>query len=204
MCEFSERLLHRDKDEEYEGGYCSSLMSLLTSVPVERRVVDEENLPFEEGTLEAVLSSMSLHWVNDLPGTLVQIRKALKPDAPLIAAMIGGDSLYELRTSLQLAELEREGGISPRVSPMTDVRDISALLGRTGYALTTIDIDEVVINYPSMFELMDDLKAMGDSNAVLTRRHNLHRDTLLAASSIYKGEYGYQHYLRLICRISRQ
>lgn len=87
-------------------------------VEVERRVVDEENLPFEENSLDAVVSSLSLNWVNDLPGALIQIKNSLKPDGVFIGAMFGGDTLFELRTSLQLAEVERESGISPRVSPM--------------------------------------------------------------------------------------
>jgi NADH dehydrogenase [ubiquinone] 1 alpha subcomplex assembly factor 5 len=87
-------------------------------VDVERLVVDEEHLPFEENSLDAVVSSLSLNWVNDLPGTLIQIKNSLKPDGVFIGAMFGGDTLFELRTSLQLAEVEREGGISPRISPM--------------------------------------------------------------------------------------
>lgn len=100
-----EKSLARDVDVPYE-------------VEVERRVVDEELLPFEENSLEAVVSSLSLNWVNDLPGALIQIRNSLKPDGVFIGAMFGGDTLFELRTSLQLAEVERESGISPRISPM--------------------------------------------------------------------------------------
>lgn len=100
-----ENALNRDKDIPYE-------------VEVERRVVDEENLPFAENSLDAVVSSLSLNWVNDLPGALIQIKNSLKPDGVFIGAMFGGDTLFELRTSLQLAEVERESGISPRISPM--------------------------------------------------------------------------------------
>jgi NADH dehydrogenase [ubiquinone] 1 alpha subcomplex assembly factor 5 len=102
---FVEKALYRDKDIPYE-------------VEVERRIVDEENLPFAENSLDAVVSSLSLNWVNDLPGTLIQIKNSLKPDGVFIGAMFGGDTLFELRTSLQLAEVERESGISPRISPM--------------------------------------------------------------------------------------
>ncbi|CEG68798.1 Putative S-adenosyl-L-methionine-dependent methyltransferase [Rhizopus microsporus] len=177
MCDMSEKALFRDKDVVYE-------------VPVERLQVDEENLPFPENSLEAVVSSLSLNWVNDLPGTLIQIKNSLKPDGVFIGAMFGGDTLFELRTSLQLAELERQNGISPRVSPMTDSSDMSRLLTRTGFALTTVDVDEIQVNYPSAFELMEDLKAMGESNAVASRQHVLTRDTLIAAAPIYKELHG--------------
>ncbi|KAM3579419.1 hypothetical protein VKS41_008277 [Umbelopsis sp. WA50703] len=151
-----EQALNRDKDIQYD-------------VEVERKVVDEELLPFEENSLEAVVSSLSMHWVNDLPGALIQIRRSLKPDGVFVGAMFGGDTLFELRTSLQLAELEREGGISPRVSPLTDSKDMSNLLTRAGFTLTTVDVDEIQVNYPSAIELMQDLRSMGESNAVINR-----------------------------------
>ncbi|CAG8492288.1 5231_t:CDS:10 [Ambispora gerdemannii] len=175
MCDMSDVALNRHADQEYE-------------VEIERKVVDEELLPFEENSLEAVVSNLSLHWVNDLPGTFIQIRRSLKPDGVFIAALFGGETLFE--TSLQLAESEREGGISPRVSPMTDVRDLGSLLSRADFTLTTIDIDEIVVNYPSAFELMLDLRAMGESNAVINRRPFLKRDTLIASAAIYKEMYG--------------
>ncbi|KAI8640300.1 S-adenosyl-L-methionine-dependent methyltransferase, partial [Parasitella parasitica] len=177
MCDISEKSLNRDVEVPYD-------------VHVERRVVDEENLPFAENSLDAVVSSLSLNWVNDLPGTLIQIKNSLKPDGVFIGAMFGGDTLFELRTSLQLAEVERESGISPRISPMADSSDMSRILTRAGFTLTTVDVDEVQVNYPSAFELMQDLRAMGESNAVLTRRPFLKRDTLLAAASIYKELHG--------------
>ncbi|KAH8555674.1 S-adenosyl-L-methionine-dependent methyltransferase [Umbelopsis sp. PMI_123] len=177
MCDMAEKALNRDKDVKYD-------------VDVERMVVDEELLPFEENSLEAVVSSLSMHWINDLPGALIQIRKALKPDGVFVGAMFGGDTLFELRTSLQLAELEREGGISPRVSPLTDSKDMSNLLTRAGFTLTTVDVDELQVNYPSAIELMQDLRAMGESNAVLNRRTMIKRDTLLAATAIYKELHG--------------
>ncbi|KAF9957390.1 hypothetical protein BGZ65_002096 [Modicella reniformis] len=171
MCDMSETMLNRDKDVEYE----------------ERHVVDEEHLPFEENSLECVVSSLSMHWINDLPGTMIQIQRSLKPDGVFIAGLFGGDTLYELRTSLQLAELDREGGISPRISPMADSRDLGGLLSRAGFTLTTVDVDELTIHYPSAIELMEDLRAMGESNAVINRRGFLKRDTLMAAAAIYKG-----------------
>jgi len=137
-------------------------------------------------------SSMAWHQTDKMAGVLVQINQALKPDGVFLGALLGGDTLFELRTSLQLAEVDREGGISPHVSPMTDSRDMSNLLGRAGFTLLTVDVDEVKVNYPSMWELMDDLRDMGESNAVIGRRHFIHRDTLTAASAIYKTLHGNQ------------
>ncbi|KAH7103058.1 S-adenosyl-L-methionine-dependent methyltransferase [Auriculariales sp. MPI-PUGE-AT-0066] len=179
MLDSSGHSLKRDHDEEFE-------------VSVERIHADEEQLLSIVGpeTQEAIVSCLSLHWVNDLPGLFIQARQALKPDGMFLGAMFGGETLFELRTALQLAEVEREGGISPHVSPMTDTRDVSNLLGRAGFTLLTVDIDEVRVTYPSMWELVDDLRDMGEANAVVGRRGILRRDTLLAASSIYSALHG--------------
>ncbi|PWO01004.1 S-adenosyl-L-methionine-dependent methyltransferase [Tilletiopsis washingtonensis] len=179
MCDPSREALHRDEHLDADGKF-----------EIERRIVDEENLPFEENSLDCIVSIGALHWTNDLPGALVQIQRALKPDGVFIGALHGGDTLFELRTSLQLAEQEREGGISPRISPMTDTRDMSNLLSRAGFAIPTVDTDEVEIQYPSIFELMHDLRDMGESNAVINRRGTLQRDTLIAASAIYQAMHG--------------
>ncbi|KAI8799558.1 S-adenosyl-L-methionine-dependent methyltransferase [Cladochytrium replicatum] len=178
MLDSSEKILNRDAE-------------LSTKVPVTRVLGDEESLleHFPESSFDAVLSNMSLHWVNDLPGALIQARKVLKPDCAFIGAILGNDTLYELRTSLQLAETERKGGIAAHVSPMTDVRDMASLLQRAGFTLTTVDVDEIVISYPSMFELLEDLQQMGENNAILNRAP-LSRDVLLSAASIYKAVYG--------------
>ncbi|EIN10944.1 S-adenosyl-L-methionine-dependent methyltransferase [Punctularia strigosozonata HHB-11173 SS5] len=179
MLDSSSKSLRRDDDSEFDA-------------EVERIHGDEERLleVIPRNSQEAVVSCLSLHWVNDLPGVLVQIKEALKPDGVFLGAMLGGDTLYELRTSLQLAEVEREGGISPHVSPMTDTKDMTNLLGRAGFNLLTVDVDELKVNYPSMWELMDDLRDMGESNAITNRRHFIHRDTIAAASAIYKEMYG--------------
>ncbi|KAK7470257.1 hypothetical protein VKT23_001691 [Stygiomarasmius scandens] len=179
MIDSSAKTLHRDPDSEFE-------------VHVERVHADEENLLqfLESNSQEAIVSCLSLHWINDLPGILVQIREALKPDGLFLGAMFGGETLFELRTSLQLAEIDREGGISPHISPMTETQDVSNLLGRAGFTLLTVDVDEVKVAYPSMWELMDDLRDMGESNAILGRRQFIHRDTLAAASAIYKELHG--------------
>jgi NADH dehydrogenase [ubiquinone] 1 alpha subcomplex assembly factor 5 len=115
-------------------------------------------LQFDPNSLDLVISSLSLHWVNDLPKAFKQILRSLKEDGVLLAAVFGGDTLYELRSSLQLAELERRGGLSPHISPFTEVTDIGNLLTRAGFTMLTIDTDEIVVNYPTLFELMWDLK----------------------------------------------
>lgn len=134
---------------------------------------------------------MSLHWINDLPGLLRQVNRILKPDAPFIAAMLGGDTLFELRTSLQLAEMERRGGMSVHMSPLADVRDVGGLLQGAGFKLLTVDVDDIVVEYPDAFALMNDLQAMGESNAVQGREMGpIQRDVLAAADAIYKELHG--------------
>lgn len=148
---------------------------------------DEEALPFADGSLDLVLSVLSLHWVNDLPGSLLQTARVLKPDGLFLAAMIGGESLTELREALLRAELEVEGGVSPRVSPLADVRDIGALLQRAGFALPVVDIDSLSVTYPSALALMRDLRGMGESGADRNRRRGLtRRETLLRAAALYE------------------
>jgi len=142
------------------------------NVKVRREIVDEEFLPFEPASLDLVTSSLSMHWVNDLPGAFRQIINCLKNDGVFIGAVFGGDTLYELRSSLQLAELERHGGIAPHISPFTEIRDIGSLLTRAGFTMLTVDTDEIVVRYPSMFELMWDLKGMGENNAAYNRCRN--------------------------------
>lgn len=152
---------------------------------------DQETLPYEANTFDAVLSSLSLHWVNDLPSLLSQVNNVLKPDSPFIAAMFGGDTLFELRTSLQLADTERRGGVSPHVSPLADVRDMGGLLQKAGFKLLTIDIDDIVVDFPDTFALMQDLQAMGESNAILGREAGpIKRDILLANEAIYRELHG--------------
>jgi NADH dehydrogenase [ubiquinone] 1 alpha subcomplex assembly factor 5 len=150
-----------------------------------------ETIPYQPNTFDAVLSSLSMHWINDLPSVLAQINSILKTDSPFIGVMLGGDSLYELRTSLQLAELDRRGGVSTHTSPLADVRDIGGLLQHAGFKLLTVDIDDIVIDYPDSFALMQDLQAMGEANAVLGREASgIRRDVLAATNSIYKELHG--------------
>ncbi|KAM4750222.1 LOW QUALITY PROTEIN: arginine-hydroxylase NDUFAF5, mitochondrial [Anableps anableps] len=161
-----------------------------TAVPTQCVLADEEFLPFRENTFDLVLSSLSLHWINDLPGALRQIHQVLKPDGVFIGAMVGGETLYELRCSLQLAETEREGGFSPHVSPYTAVTDLGNLLGQAGFNMLTVDIDDVLVHYPGIMEVMTDLQGMGESNCAWNRRSMLHRDTMLAAAAVYREMYG--------------
>lgn len=161
-----------------------------SEIPTQCILADEEFLPFKENTFDLVVSSMSLHWINDLPGALRQIHQVLKPDGVFIGAMVGGETLYELRCSLQLAETEREGGFSPHVSPYTAVTDLGNLLGQAGFSMLTVDIDEVQVHYPGIMEVMKDLQGMGESNCAWNRRSMLHRDTILAAAAVYKEMYG--------------
>jgi len=179
--ESSEALLYRDAELPFNNDLQLTRHVLRT----------DETLPFDPESFDMVLSSMSLHWINDLPGVLAQINNVLKPDCPFIGAMVGGDSLFELRTSLQLAEQERRGGISPHVSPLADVRDMGGLLTKAGFTMLTVDVDDIIIEYPDMFALMEDLQAMGESNAVLGREMGpISRDVLLAADAIYRELHG--------------
>ncbi len=153
-------------------------------------VADEEALPFGDATFDLVVSALALQNVNDLPGTLVQIRRALKPDGLLLAALIGGETLTELRQSFAAAESEIEGGISPRVAPFADVRDLGALLQRTGFALPVTDADRITVRYDSAFALMQDLRRMGATNALIERRRTpLRRATLLRMAEIYAERF---------------
>jgi SAM-dependent methyltransferase len=152
---------------------------------------DEEALPFRAQSLDLVVSALALQLVNDLPGTLLQIRQALKPDGLLLAAVLGGESLRELRTAFFLAEEEVEGGASPRVAPFADVRQLGALLLRAGFALPVADTTTVTVTYPDALTLMRELKAMGVSNALQARRRRpLRRDTLARAVEHYGVHYG--------------
>jgi SAM-dependent methyltransferase len=154
-------------------------------------LADEEALPFGPGRFDAVLSVMLLHWVNDLPGTLAQISTCLKPDGLLLLAFPGGETLYELRQCLLQAELEIEGGISPRVSPMTDVRDAGGLLQRAGLALPVVDAERITVTYADPLRLMRELARMGEGNALLQRRPGpLRRMTLARACALYVEQFG--------------
>jgi SAM-dependent methyltransferase len=149
-------------------------------------LADEEFLPFRDSAFDLVVSGLSLHFVNDLPGALVQIRRALKPDGLFVAAMLGGQTLSELRHAFFLAEDEVQGGASPRVAPFADIRDLGGLLQRAGFALSVTDADVFTVAYPSPLRLMQELKAMGASNILVARRRRFTtRRTLTRAAEIY-------------------
>jgi SAM-dependent methyltransferase len=153
-------------------------------------VADEEFLPFRRGSLDAAVSNLSLHWVNDLPGALLQIRQALKPDGLFLAAVLGGESLHELRASLMAGEAAATGGVSPRVSPFIDLRDMGALMQRAGFALPVVDSDMIAVDYSSPLKLMQDLRGMGASNATFNRlMRPTRRSVIMEAAKAYHDKY---------------
>jgi len=153
-------------------------------------VADEEALPFAPRRFDLVLSAMSLHWVNDLPGALIQIARILRPDGLFLGAMLGGATLWQLRQALAAAESEIEDGLSPRVSPFADLRDAAGLLQRAGFALPVADSETIDVEYDSALELMRELSAMGEANLVVERRRGLaRRATLLRAAEIYRERF---------------
>jgi SAM-dependent methyltransferase len=149
-----------------------------------------EALPLVPESLDLVVSALALQFVNDLPGVLTQVRRALKPDGLLMAAMIGGDTLTELRQAFAAAEAECEGGASPRVAPFADLRDIGGLLQRAGFALPVADLDHIVVRYDDAFGLMADLRRMGATNILFERRRTpTRRATLLRMAQIYAERF---------------
>ena len=176
------------------GGKITTLVAASLSVTADGSslavAADEEALPFADASLDLVVSALALQFVNDLPGTLIQIKRALKADGLLLAAMIGGDSLSELREAFAEAESEIEGGLSPRVSSFADIRDLGALLQRAGFALPVIDSDRVTVRYDNPLALMHDLRAMGATNILTERRRTpLKRATLQKMLEIYARRF---------------
>ena len=148
---------------------------------------DEEQLPIAPSSLDLVMSNLVLHGVNDLPGALIQLRRALRPDGLLLAAILGGQTLRELRSALMLAESEVSGGAGPRVAPFADVRDVGGLLQRAGFALPVTDSDQVNVTYPDALTLMRDLRGMAMGNALAARRSTMTaRQVLARAAAIYQ------------------
>ncbi len=162
---------------------------LATAAPP-RVAADEEALPFAHSCFDVVLSNLSLHWVNDLPGALAQIRRALRPDGLLLASLLGGRTLQELRECLLVAESEIAGGARPRISPFVETRDAGALLQRAGFALPVADADLLDVSYPDALALMRDLRGMGETNAATARaRRFTRRDVLLRAAALYAERF---------------
>ncbi|WJX36400.1 hypothetical protein P8452_24282 [Trifolium repens] len=152
-------------------------------------VGDEEFLPIKENSVDLVISCLGLHWTNDLPGAMIQSMLALKPDGLFLAAILGGETLRELRIACTVAQMEREGGISPRVSPLAQVRDAGNLLTRAGFNLPGVDVDEYTVKYESALELIEHLRAMGETNALSQMNTMLKRDTALATAAIYDSMF---------------
>jgi SAM-dependent methyltransferase len=151
---------------------------------------DEEALPFRDAAFDLIVSALALQFVNDLPGALVQIRRALRPDGLFLAALLGGETLTELRQSFAAAESEIEGGVSPRVAPFADVRELGALLQRAGFALPVADADRITVRYDSALTLLHDLRRMGATNTLLDRRRvPLRRATLMRMAAIYAERF---------------
>lgn len=151
---------------------------------------EHEALPFAAQSLDLVVSALALQFVNDLPGVLAQVRRALQPDGYFLAATVGGDTLTELRQSFTEAEVALDGGLSPRVIPMLDLRDAGALLQRAGFALPVTDVDRITVRYDNMFGLMRDLRRMGATNMLADRRRTpLRRATLMRAADIYARRF---------------
>ena len=154
-------------------------------------IADEEALPFGDVQLDLVVSGLTLQLVNDLPGTLIQIRRALKPDGLLLAALLGGETLKELREAWLVAEEEICGGVSPRVAPFADVRELGSLLQRAGFALPVVDSDTVRVTYADPLALMREVKAMGGSNPLADRRRTpVTRGLLMRAAQVYQERFG--------------
>ncbi|MDE2230076.1 MAG: methyltransferase domain-containing protein [Alphaproteobacteria bacterium] len=172
-----ERLISADPSE-----------ALARRAPRPAVVLDLEALPFAPRSFDLVLSPLLLHWVNDLPGTLLQLRLMLKPGGLLLATLFGGETLSELHAALIEAELETAGGASPRVSPFADLRDLGGLLQRAGFTDPIIDADRTDVDYVDAFALMRDLRAMGEANAQRERRQSLTgRRTLARAAELYRA-----------------
>ena len=167
----------------------------LAQAPLPRVATDPELLPFADASFDLVVSNLVLHWVGDLPGAFIQLRRALRPDGLLLAALLGGDTLAELRTVLFEAQLAEEGGVSPLVSPTVALADAAALLQRAGFALPVADSERLTVSYPDMLALLRDLRGMGETNALAARRRanglgGLRRATLAHATALYAERFG--------------
>lgn len=153
-------------------------------------VADVEALPFRDASVDLIVSGLALQWANDLPGALLQIRRALKPDGLFLAALIGGETLTELRQAFAAAEAEIEAGMSPRVAPFAALRELGALLQRAGFALPVVDVDRLTVRYATPFALLHDLRRMGAGNALIERRRTpLRRRTLMRMADIYAERF---------------
>lgn len=163
---------------------------VMDTIPGGAIVANEDFLPFAENSLDLVVSALNLHTVNDLPGALLQINRALKPDGLFVGALMGGETLHELRQCLGEAELELTGGLSPRVAPFADKPQMGGLLQRAGFSLPVVDSDIVTVTYDSIFPLLYDLRRMGEGNAVAERRKSFTaRSLFLRAGELYAAKF---------------
>ncbi len=154
-------------------------------------VIDDEALPFADGAFDLVVSSLALQFANDLPGALIEARRVLRPDGLFLGVLAGGDTLTELRQAFLAAESRRSGGVSPRVAPMGEVRDLGGLLQRAGFALPVADQDRLTLRYANALALMDDLKAMGATSALVDRHRGLTGPALISeVAAIYQDLFG--------------
>jgi len=164
--------------------------ALVGHAPRPRAVAEAEALPFAAGSFDLALSNLALHWTNDLPGALLQLRHVLRPDGLLLASLLAGETLYELQQALIAGESEVAGGVSARVSPFADSRDLAGLLQRAGFALPVVDSDRIETTYADAFALMRDLRDMGETNAVVLRRRSFTPRAVLArAAAIYQSRF---------------
>lgn len=165
-------------------------LALSPELPTFRVVEDKEIIEIEQSSLDLAIHGLALHWHNDPVGQLVQIRRALRPDGLMIAALFGGKTLNQLRKAFAEAESEIEGGISPRIAPMGEIRDLGSLIQRAGFALPVADSIEMTVTYESPLHLMQDLRAMGETNVMTDRRKTpLKRQTLLRTCEIYTQNF---------------
>ena len=153
-------------------------------------VADDEWLPFRDASFDLIISNLSLHWANDLPGALIQIRRALKPDGFFIAALFGGETLRELRECLYEAEMQLRGGVSQHISPFADLQDCGSLLQRAGFSLPVIDKERFTLTYDDSFQLMRDVRGMGEGNILSSRdKRFMPKSLFTLADQIYKSRF---------------
>ena len=165
----------------------------ITALKTNTIQADEEFLPIKKNSLDLVFCALNLHWINDLPGALVQILQSLKPDGLFIGATLGGETLYELRTSMMKADIERLGGIRPHASPLMDVRDAGSLLQRAGFALPVVNTERITVTYSDALTLMKELKGMGENNALIKGYKGLTTPAhMMKIAEIYAADFANQ------------
>lgn len=175
----------------YNGVYLDPASRISKIASGEMRIqADEDMLPFGRNTFDLIMAAMTLHWVNDLPGALIQMRQSLKNDGAFLGCLLGGETLFELRDCLATAEMELRGGYTPRVSPFTDKQDMGALMQRTGFSLPVVDSDILTVGYRDIFHLMSDLRGMGETHITVSRNKSFTpRALFFRAGELYAQKY---------------